>query len=223
VVQWITRTLLWEVLGAVVLGAAIGAVSGRAERLAHSRQFAEETSVFTVAVALTFAVLGFVTLLGSDGILAVFVAGAAYNWQADPSDEVEAQRIEEVFDRLFTLPVFVFFGMAIPWAEWAALGWAGVSLVVGILLLRRLPRVLGAAVGYRTHRPARRRPVRRLVRPHRRRRRLLRDAGRPRDGVRTAVGRGEPRRRRFPAGSRPHPRRPLTYWYGRQEEADPSA
>jgi NhaP-type Na+/H+ or K+/H+ antiporter len=222
VVQWITRTLLWEVLGAVVLGAAIGAVSGRAERLAHSRQFAEETSVFTVAVALTFAVLGFVTLLGSDGILAVFVAGAAYNWQADPSDEVEAQRIEEVFDRLFTLPVFVFFGMAIPWAEWAALGWAGVSLVVGILLLRRLPAFWAlrsaiepidrpaaalfvgwfgpigvAAVFYATL--------------------AVRETGSELPWVAASL---------VVAGSllaHGLTATPLTYWYGRQEEADPSA
>jgi len=148
-VEWVSRTLLWEVGGAVTIGFAVGALAGRAERLAHSRQFADETSVFTVAVALTFAVLGFATLLGSDGILAVFVAGAAYNWQADPSDEVEAQRIEEVFDRLFTFPVFVFFGMAIPWAGWTGLGWAGVALVVGVLLVRRLPAfwALRSAIG----------------------------------------------------------------------------
>ncbi|SFR97874.1 sodium/proton antiporter, CPA1 family [Halomicrobium zhouii] len=139
VLAWVTRTLLWEVLGAVVLGAAIGAVVGRVERWASSEQFVEDTSVFTVVVAMTFAVLGVVTLLGSDGILAVFVAGVAYNWQADPSDEADAQRVEEVFNRLFTLPIFVFFGMAIPWAAWAALGWAGVGLVVGVLLVRRLP------------------------------------------------------------------------------------
>jgi len=138
-VEWVTRTLLWEVLGAVVIGAAIGAVVGRAEQWASTERFTEETSVFTVVVAMTFAVVGVGHLLGSDGILAVFVAGVAFNWQADPSDEADSQRVEEVFNRLFTLPVFVFFGMAIPWAEWAALGWAGLGLVVGVLLLRRLP------------------------------------------------------------------------------------
>lgn len=140
--EWVVRTLLWQVLGAVVIGFVVGAAVGRTERWASGEQFLEETSVFTVTVALTFAVLGLVKLLGSDGILAVFVAGVAYNWQADPGDEAEEQRVQEVFNRLFTLPIFVFFGMAIPWAGWAALGWAGVALVVGVLLVRRLPAIV---------------------------------------------------------------------------------
>lgn len=140
--EWVTQTVLWGVGGAVALGFVIGGVVGRAERWLSVKQNLEETSKFTITVALTFAVVGFVKLLGTDGILAVFVAGVAYNWQADPRDEEEEQQVEEVFNRLFTLPVFVFFGMAIPWAEWAALGWRGPALVAGILLFRRLPMVL---------------------------------------------------------------------------------
>ena len=33
------------------------------------------------------------------------------------------------------------FGIAIPWEGWAALGWRGPALVVGVLLLRRLPMI----------------------------------------------------------------------------------
>lgn len=44
--------------------------------------------------------------------------------------------------RLFMFPVFVIFGMALPWREWIALGWGGVALAVGILLLRRVPMML---------------------------------------------------------------------------------
>jgi NhaP-type Na+/H+ or K+/H+ antiporter len=140
--EWATTTLLWEVLGAIVLGFAIGGLVGRLERWLSARGHLEETSAFTVTVALTFAVLGLVKLLGTDGILAVFVAGIAYNWQADPRDEAQEQKVEEVFNRLFTLPIFVLFGVALPWAEWVALGWRGVAFVVGILFLRRLPMVL---------------------------------------------------------------------------------
>ncbi|XVH30835.1 cation:proton antiporter [Haloferacaceae archaeon DSL9] len=141
VVEWLTRTLLVEVLGAVVLGAAAGATIGRLERWESARAYLEGASVLTITVALTFFVLGAVALAGSDGILAVFVAGVAYNWQADPSDEAAEQRIEEVFDRLFTIPAFVVFGMAIPWSGWIDLGWRAPTLVLGILLFRRLPMV----------------------------------------------------------------------------------
>lgn len=139
--DWVARTLLWEVLGAILLGFVIGAAVGRLERWESAQAYLEETSVFTIVVGLTVFVLGLTKLAGTDGILAVFVAGVAYNWQADPQDEAKEQRIEEVIDRLFTIPVFVLFGMAVPWQGWIELGWHGVLLVGGVLLFRRLPMV----------------------------------------------------------------------------------
>lgn len=140
--DWTVRIVLWGVLGAVGLGVALGAVAGGIERWASRDEFVEETSVMTVTVALTFTVLGIVKLLGSDAILAVFVAGLAYGQLADPRDRAEEQQVQEVFNRLFTLPVFVLFGMALPWADWLALGWTAPAVVVGILLFRRLPMVI---------------------------------------------------------------------------------
>lgn len=141
-VEWATETLLWEVLGAVVIGAAIGAAAGYVERWTDRQEFLDETSVLTVTVALTFCVLGVVKLLSSDGILAVFAAGFAYSVLVDPALEVQEQQFQEVVNRLFTVPGFVIFGMVLPLSAWAALGWAGAALVVGVLALRRLPMVL---------------------------------------------------------------------------------
>ncbi|MDP9437549.1 MAG: hypothetical protein M3P49_02195, partial [Actinomycetota bacterium] len=42
----------------------------------------------------------------------------------------------------FVLPIFVLFGLALPWGEWAELGWSGPILVGAVLLLRRLPAVV---------------------------------------------------------------------------------
>lgn len=141
VADWLTATVLWEVLGAVAIGAVVGTVVGTLARLESDRETLEETSVFTLTVALTFFVLGLTALAGTDDVLAVFVAAVVYNRQADPRDEEREQRVQEVFDRLFTIPAFVVFGMAIPWAGWVALGWRAPALVVGVLLLRRLPMV----------------------------------------------------------------------------------
>ena len=139
--DWLTRTVLWEVLGAVALGFGVGMLAGKLEQWESDRGFLEETSVFTLTVALTFFVLGTAKLAGTNDILAVFVAAVVYNWQADPQAEEREQRVQEVFDRLFTIPAFVVFGIAIPWEGWAALGWRGPALVVGVLLLRRLPMI----------------------------------------------------------------------------------
>ena len=141
-VDWLLGTVLWEVGVAILLGVAIGAIAGLLERESHEHEFLEQTSLLSVTVALTFAVLGGVKLLGSDGILAAFVAGLLFNQFADAGDEADEQMVQETVLRLFTVPVFVVFGLVLPVGEWLALGWGGVALVVGILLLRRLPMAL---------------------------------------------------------------------------------
>lgn len=137
--DWSTRIVVLDVLGAVALGLAIGALVGAMERWESRFEFIEETSLFTLTVALTIFVLGAARLAGTADILAVFVAGVAYNWQADPRDEAREQLVGEVFNRLVTIPVFVVLGLALPWSGWFELGWRGPALVAGVLVLGRLP------------------------------------------------------------------------------------
>lgn len=96
----------------------------------------------TITVALSAAVLGGAKLMGTDGILAVFAAGIGFSLTAERQDEHQDQKVQESVNRLFTLPVFVLFGMALPLDAWDRLGWTGPALVVGILLLRRLPMMV---------------------------------------------------------------------------------
>lgn len=142
IATWVADTLVWEVGAAVVAGALIGAVSGWIERAASEHAFLEDTSMLSVTVALTFATLGGVKLLGSDGILAAFVAGLLFNRFAEASDEAQEQRVQETVLRVFTFPVFVLFGLVLPVDRWLALGWAGLALVVGVLMARRVPMLL---------------------------------------------------------------------------------
>lgn len=140
--DWVAETLVWEVGAAVVIGAIIGTFAGWIERKSREYEFLEETSLLSVSVALTFAVLGGVKLLGSDGILAAFVAGLLFNRFANSSDEAEEQKIQETVLRLFTFPIFVLFGIVLPVDQWLALGWGGVALAAGVLLLRRIPMMV---------------------------------------------------------------------------------
>jgi NhaP-type Na+/H+ or K+/H+ antiporter len=140
--DWLLETLLWEVGAAVLIGAAVGAATGWVERESSEHAVLEESSLLTITVAFSFAVLGGVKLLGSDGVLAVFVAGLLFTRFAEARDRADEQRVQEAILRLFTFPVFVVFGLALPWERWLALGWTGVALAVGVLLLRRVPMVI---------------------------------------------------------------------------------
>lgn len=141
--HWVTKTLLWEVGAAVVLGALLGYGAGRLLLWAEANQTTENRSFFSFTVAFSVLVLGAVKLLGSDGILAVFVAGVVLNQIVGGHNRIEQEYdVQEAIELLFTLYIFLLLGLALPWQEWLALGWNGLVLVVAILLLRRLPALL---------------------------------------------------------------------------------
>lgn len=140
--EWLTRILLWEVLGAVAFGAMLGYAAGRLLEKAEERGITEHASILTLGLALGLTTLGAAKLLDTDGILAVFVAGTAFSMVVHPEREEKQERVQESISRFFDLPVFVVLGMALPWGEWLALGWAGPVLALAVLLLRRLPILL---------------------------------------------------------------------------------
>lgn len=80
--------------------------------------------------------------IGSDGILAAFVAGLLFNRFANSSDEADEQKIQETVLRLFTFPIFVLFRIVLPVEQWLALGWSGLALAAGVLLFRRIPMMV---------------------------------------------------------------------------------
>ncbi len=104
---------------------------------AEVRETTEHVSILTVALALALTTLGGAKLAGSDGILAVFIAGAVFDAVARSEAEEEREQVQEAITRFFDLPIFVLLGMALPWEGWIELGWGGLLLAVAVLLLRR--------------------------------------------------------------------------------------
>jgi len=140
--HWLTHTLLWEVGAAVVFAVLVGYGAGRFLERAYGQGTMERTSFLAYTLALSLAVLGAAKLLGTDGILAVFVAGLAFDAAVSESDRAEEERVQEAVNRFFILPIFVLLGLTIPWEGWMDLGWSGLFLALAVLLLRRLPAVL---------------------------------------------------------------------------------
>ncbi len=133
---------LGSVVIAVVLGAAIGLGAGWAFRLLDDNLDIEHSAFFVFTIVLALFVLGSVNLAGGDGILAVFVAGLAYNRQVGKRVYSDERAVEEGINRVLVLPVFVLFGAVLPWSDWIHLGWPVVGFALGVLLFRRLPVIL---------------------------------------------------------------------------------
>jgi NhaP-type Na+/H+ or K+/H+ antiporter len=140
--HWLIRTILWEVVVATIVGLAIGYAASRLLQAAEQRDAIKQEwrLVYTVAVAL-FAI-GVGRLIKSDEVLLVFAAGVMFTQVISQSDRQNEEHGQEAVNRFFAIPIFVILGTVLPWRGWLELGWPGLLLVIGILLLRRPPVLL---------------------------------------------------------------------------------
>jgi sodium/hydrogen antiporter len=132
----------YEVVAAVVFGALVGAVAGRALRWAKRHREIGASARALYPLVLAAFVLGASGLLHADGLLSVFVAGLAHNQAVAGGDREVEVGIDEALNQFLVVPVFVLFGAVLPWVEWTELGWGGLLFMLAALLLRRLPALL---------------------------------------------------------------------------------
>nr|WP_228035135.1 cation:proton antiporter [Oculatella sp. LEGE 06141] len=141
--HWLTHVVLWEVGGAVLFGAVFGYIAGRLLKWAERRKTIENSSFLAYSIALSLTVLGAAKLIGTDGILAVFIAGLAFGNVVGGPQRAREDNVQEAINRFFTLPIFILLGLMLPWQQWAAIGWWRLGLLaVMVLLLRRIPAIL---------------------------------------------------------------------------------
>ena len=139
---WLMHIVLIEVGGAIMFGAVAGAIAGKLLQWAERKKFIEKTSFLVYSLALSVTLLGIAKLLGTDSILAVFVAGVVYGNIISGQERSQEENVQEAIDRFFTLPVFILLGILLPWSDWVELGWRAVAIAIATLLLRRLPILL---------------------------------------------------------------------------------
>lgn len=142
ILHWFTVTWLWDVGAAIILGLGFGYLAGKLLEWAQRKKMMDKQSFLVYLVAVSFVALGGIKLIGSDGILAVFMTGVGFDLVIEGSDIEQEENVQDALDLMTTITMFSLFGLAIPWQEWLSIGWQGLVLVVAILLLRRLPAFL---------------------------------------------------------------------------------
>ncbi|WP_342030428.1 sodium:proton antiporter [Pseudomonas sp. SST3] len=147
--RWLLESVLTGVIGASLLGALIGFFAAKLLAFAERHDLVAGTSLLGYSVAFSLLTLGLAKLLHTDGVLAVFVAGLLFNMFSDRQEEHEEENTQEAVAKLFTLPMFVIFGIALPLSEWTSLGWPLFWLALLVLLLRRLPVLMMLAPTWR--------------------------------------------------------------------------
>jgi NhaP-type Na+/H+ or K+/H+ antiporter len=140
---WFMQAWLYEFVLGVAFGMTIGWLAGHIFAWAERQRDAERPSLITVAIALALIAVAASELLGTDGILACFAAGAMFNRQLHGESEKKQERFNEAVSRLLELPFFVVLGILLPLDEWMALGGAALAFAFAVILLRRpLPWML---------------------------------------------------------------------------------
>lgn len=139
---WGLRVILWEIGGAVALGALLGWVVGKALLVAEHKKSLDHSAFLATTLALTLLTLGVGKFLTTDSVLAVFVAGMVFSQMVGGSDRAKENKIQETVNLFFTLPIFIFLGLMLPVDSWFELGWEGIWFTIGILAIRRIPVIL---------------------------------------------------------------------------------
>lgn len=137
--------MLWQVLGATVVGIVAGVAGAAALTVAERRGDTASGPSLLLTVVLALATLGVAGLVHTDGVLAVFVAGLAFAATSHAEDRAREVSMDEALNTFVVLPLFVLLGTMLPWQAWRDLGWGGALLVVAVLAVRRLPVVLALA------------------------------------------------------------------------------
>ncbi|KAK4512345.1 H(+)-transporting V0 sector ATPase subunit d [Mucor velutinosus] len=145
--KWAYWIMAYNVLLSIVIGLVAGFVARKLLKYAEQRRFIDKESFLVFAVALALFLMGTVGLIGSDDLLACFVAGNSFTWNDWFRIETEKAHLMEVVDILLNLSIFVYIGLTMPWSAFSSdelqiTVWRLVVLAILVLVLRRLPIVL---------------------------------------------------------------------------------
>lgn len=138
-IEWILKVIGWETLGAILIGAFLGFFFGKLMHLAHRKEFMNSKSLLSFSMAFAFFILSLVEAIKANGIIAVFAAGIMLNQVISSNEELEEEKIQEMMERIFTVPIYFFLGIFLPIDEWFEVGWKIVWFALLIMFFRRLP------------------------------------------------------------------------------------
>ncbi|KAK4640650.1 hypothetical protein QC761_600770 [Podospora bellae-mahoneyi] len=147
--NWFVETWLYIVLMSVVIGAIVGYGSCLALKFALRRKWVDSESYLLYPTAIGLWLVGICGMLGTDDLLACFVAGNAMNWDGEYLAET-LERHDEVnscMDVLLNFGGFMYIGTIIPWSEFHQPETTGltygrlIGLGVLVLLFRRIPAI----------------------------------------------------------------------------------
>ncbi|KAF1970111.1 hypothetical protein BU23DRAFT_511910 [Bimuria novae-zelandiae CBS 107.79] len=143
---WFGETWGYTILLSVVYGATVGWIAKELLHWAEERHYVDKESFLVFAITLALFLVGTMGMVGSDDILACFIAGNTFTWDDWFRLETMDDSFQPTIDMLLNVSVFVWFGAVCPWKEFYTNEvipiYRLVFLGILVLLLRRPPIIL---------------------------------------------------------------------------------
>ncbi|KAG5927319.1 hypothetical protein E4U53_002885 [Claviceps sorghi] len=144
---WFAYTWGYTIILSIIYGAVVGWIAKEMLYLAKKRNYVDRESFLVFAIALALFVLGTCGMIGTDDVLACFVAGNAFTWDDWFRLQTKDDSLQPTVDMLLNVSVFLWYGAYIPWDKLSHNAIVPLSRLIPlgllVMLLRRLPWVYG--------------------------------------------------------------------------------
>jgi len=132
----------------IVYGAVVGWVAKELLHFAETRKWVDRESFLVFAISLALFITGTCGMIGSDDVLACFIAGNAFTWDDWFRLETLDDSLQPTVDMLLNVAIFIWYGAVCPWEKFLTNDvipiYRLIALGVLVLLLRRPVVVLAA-------------------------------------------------------------------------------
>ena len=143
---WFGETWGYTIMLSIVYGVLVGWIAKELLHFCEKRKYVDRESFLVFAITLALFITGTCGMVGSDDVLACFVAGNAFTWDDWFRLETEDDSLQPTIDMLLNIVVFMWYGTVAPWTEFGHNDiiptWRLVIMAILILLFRRVPMVM---------------------------------------------------------------------------------
>ncbi|KAK8104673.1 sodium/hydrogen exchanger family protein [Apiospora kogelbergensis] len=151
---WFGETWGYTILLSVAYGAVVGWLAKEALHFAEDRKWVDRESFLVFALSLALFITGTCGLIGSDDVLACFIAGNVFTWddwfRLETLDEYVVKptsSLQPTIDMLLNVTIFMWYGAVCPWHMFLVNNvipiYRLIPLGILVLLFRRPPVILG--------------------------------------------------------------------------------
>ncbi|KAH8677416.1 Cation/H+ exchanger [Xylariales sp. PMI_506] len=140
---WFGETWGYTILLSIVYGAVVGWLAKELLHFTEARKWVDRESFLVFAISLALFITGTCGMIGSDDVLACFIAGNTFTWDDWFRLETLDDSLQPTIDMLLNVSIFLWYGAICPWAQFYRNDVVPIQRLIPlgilILLLRRPP------------------------------------------------------------------------------------